>query len=347
MINGYFYLPKEGKPVLFVKRPTGITGENVFYIRKPEQITEILAENGISLPKTILLETGELPYNDIIRLQTAFRPEKTGDGTALIRKVRSIKTPYEIEQFRISARLHAEAYRQFPALYRSGMTDLEFSVEIERVMRLKGSLGVFRAFGEGMDIFMGSVLAGDNAGAASPFDFALGGEGLDQSIPVGANGTRLQPGMTVMVDMGGTFTAYMTDMTRVYSIGKTSDEACKAHQVSIEMHEALMQTAKPGTICEDLYNMSISMAEKHHLSDKFMGIEQQAKFVGHGIGIEVNELPVLAPRFNTPLEPGMVFAYEPKFIIPHVGAVGIENSYLVTENGIEKLTVFEENIISL
>lgn len=347
VINGYFYLPKEGKPYLFVKRPTGISGENVFYVRKPEQITEILSDNGSDLPETILLETGELSFNDIVRLQKIFTPQKTGDGTALIRSVRSVKTPYEIEQFRISSRMHAEAYSRIQSLYKPGMTDREFSVEIERAMRLAGSLGVFRAFGDSMDIFMGSLLAGDNAGAASPFDFALGGEGLHPSIPIGANGTKLEPGMAVMVDMGGTFTGYITDMTRVYGVGKLSDEAYKAHQVSIEMHEMLMKKAGPGTICEAIYDETVAMADRYGLSDNFMGMEQQAKFVGHGIGIEINELPVLAPRFKAVLEPGMVFAFEPKFVIPHTGAVGIENSYLVTDTGIEKLTIFEENIIPL
>ena len=347
IIGGYFYLPKEGKPILFVKRPVGISGENVFYIRKPEQITEILSDNGIELPRTIMLETGELPYNEIIRLQKIFNPEKTGDATALARSVRSIKTPCEIEQFRISGKMHAESYRQIPSLYKEGMTDREFSIEIERIIRLTGSLGVFRAFGQGMDIFVGSVLAGDNAAFPSPFDFALGGEGLHPSVPIGANGTVIQPGMTVMVDMGGTFTGYITDMTRVFSVGKIPAEAYSAHQVSLEIHEAVIRAAKPGVICEDLYDLAVSIVDKYGLSDKFMGIRQQAKFVGHGIGIEVNELPVLAPRFRAPLQSGMVFALEPKFVIPHVGAVGIENSYLVTDAGIENLTMFEEGIISL
>ncbi len=347
VINGYFYISESEQPYLFVKRPIGITGENVFYIRKPEQIIEILAEKGIQPPQNIMLETGELPYNEIIRIQKIFNPQKLGNATALARKVRSIKTPYEIELFRISAQMHVNAYRNISSLYKKGMTDREFSIEIEREMRLAGSLGIFRAFGQGMDIFMGSILAGENAGEPSPFDFALGGGGLHPSIPVGANGTKLKDGMTVMVDMGGTFTGYITDMTRVYSIGNISEEAQKAHQVSIEIHDTITQIAKPGSICEELYNLSVSIVKKYNLSDKFMGISQQAKFVGHGIGIEVNELPVLAPRFNSPLEEGMVFALEPKFIIPHVGAVGNENSYLVTKNGIEKLTIFEEEIIPL
>jgi Xaa-Pro aminopeptidase len=93
--------------------------------------------------------------------------------------------------------------------------------------------------------------------------------------------------------------------------------------------------------------MSLSIASRYGLSDYFMGTRQQAKFVGHGIGIEINEPPVLSPRSRHLLQKGMTVALEPKFVIPGTGAVGIENSYLVTGGGIEKLTVFEEGIIPL
>ena len=77
------------------------------------------------------------------------------------------------------------------------MTDIEFSIEIERLMRLQGCLGIFRVFGRSMEIFMGSVLTGDNAGYPSPYDFALGGQGLDPALPGGANKTPLKEGQSV------------------------------------------------------------------------------------------------------------------------------------------------------
>ena len=78
-----------------------------------------------------------------------------------------------------------------------------------------------------------------------------------------------------------------------------------------------------------------------------MGIGQKAKFVGHGIGLEINESPVLAPRMKQELEPGMVFALEPKIVLPEIGPVGIENSWAVTSDGVEKLTQAPEEIVSL
>lgn len=347
IFSGYFYLPAEGAPWFFVKRPNGLSYHQVEYIRKPEQIAELFAAHGISMPEKLLLEADELTYNDYIRLQSIFNPKETGNATALMRTLREIKTPWEISQFRISAEKHAKTYSEVPQCFRPGMTDLEFQYEIEKRMRQNGSIGIFRAFGANMDIFMGSILAGENAEAPSPFDFALGGNGMDASCPLGANGTVLKEGTAIMVDMAGNYTPYMTDMTRVFSVGKLTEEAYRAHQTALTIQSEIENIARPGVVCSELYNIAARIAEKEGFAANFMGTKQQAKFVGHGIGIQINELPVLTPRSKEALQPDMVFALEPKFVIPGVGAVGIENSFLVTENGIEKLTHFEEEIIQL
>lgn len=345
--NGYFYIPAEGKPYFFVKRPAGFSGENVYYIRKPEDITDILSAAAMELPEYLWLETDVLSYNESIRLEKIFRPARLGDAGKLMRNIRKVKTAEEIEQFRISAQRHVEIYKEVRECFRMGMTDLQLQYEIEYRMRKMGSLGLFRAYGSNMDVFMGSLLAGKNAEAPSPFDFALGGQGEHSIYPLGACGMVLEEGMAVMVDMAGNYTPYMTDMTRVFSVGRLADEAYRAHRVSLDIHERVMEMARPGTACADLYREAVDIAERAGLSDCFMGTQQQAKFIGHGVGLQINELPVLTPRSQEVLESGMVFALEPKFVIPGTGAVGIENTMLVTDSGVENLTVFEEGIIPL
>lgn len=347
IFSGYFYLPVNGEPWYFVRRPNNLTGPNVAYIRKPEQILEILKEKGVELPKALLLEADELPYSDYIRLENLFSFANCSNGSAIIRKARSIKTPFEIELFRQSGIAHSRAYRNIPGVYRPGMDDLHLSIEIERLMRLEGNLGIFRIYGQSMETFMGSLLAGDNAETPSPYDFALGGGGMDVALPISVNGTRLNKGMTVMVDLGGNFNGYMGDMSRVFSIGKTTEEAYRAHQVCLEIQDQVSGMAKPGAVCEELYDKAVGIATRAGFGDRFMGSKQKAKFIGHGIGLEINEAPVLAPRIKQELEPGMVFALEPKIVLPGTGPVGIENSWAVNENGVEKLTICPEEIIEL
>ena len=347
VFNGYFYLPAEGRPYWFVKRLTIPETNQVHVIRKPEQIPDFFRDLNLAMPRKLLLEADELSYNEYIRLQHVFRAEATGNASALIRHIRMIKTPWEIEQMRISARKHEAVYREIPACYRPGMRDIELQIEIEKRMRVHGSLGYFRAFGSNMDIFMGSLLAGENAGEPSPFDFDLAGTGMHASGPLGANGTLLREGTTVMADMSGNYTAYQTDMTRVFSIGKLPDRAYRVHRVALEIQARMERTAKPGVPCAELYRDALAMAGQEGLEDCFMGTRFQAKFVGHGVGLEINELPVLTTRSKDILQPGMTFAFEPKFVLAGIGAVGIENTFLVTDSGVEKMTLLDENIIEL
>lgn len=345
--SGYLYLPAEGNPIHFIKRPEDISLENIIPIRKPEQITEKLQDINIPLPKSILLETDVVSFGECARLLNVFNLKEATNGSVLLRKIRSIKTDFELEQAKACAEKQEAVYKLIPSVYKKGMTDVEFQIEIERLMRIHGSLGIFRSYGENMDIYMGSLLVGENAEAPSPFDYALGGAGANPMLPIGASGQRIKEGQTIMVDMAGNYSPWMTDMTRVFSAGKTLSIAYHAHQVSIEINNHIMDIAKPGVSCADLYISSLEIVKKYKLESYFMGTKQQAKFVGHGVGLEINEPPVFTPRSKEILEPNIVFAFEPKFVIPEVGAVGIENTYTVTEDGIEKLTVLEEGIIEL
>ncbi|MCL1932994.1 MAG: Xaa-Pro peptidase family protein [Candidatus Azobacteroides sp.] len=344
---GYIYLPAEGEPLWFVRRPSDLKGERVISNRKPEDIPTALKKRNIPVPETLFWETDQITHNEFLRLEAALHPARTGNMTSLLRKARMIKTPWEIEQFRFSAAKHAEVYGLVPSLFRKGMTEIAFQIEIERVMRKNGSIGMFRTFGANMNIFMGSLLSGKNADTPSPFDFALGGRGIHPCLPIGASDDLIAEGSTVIIDFTGNFTAYMSDMSRVYSFGKLPEIAYRAHQVSVDMHCRLMEETKPGTACSDIYNRMFDIAGKSGFATNYMGFSQQAKFVGHGVGLDINEPPVLTERSNDLLQPGMVVAFEPKFVLPDIGAVGIENTYLVTDSGLEKLTVCEEGIIEL
>lgn len=343
VFDGFLYIEPEGNPTQFIKRPIGASEENVIYIRKPEQITEYLSKK----PTHVLLEADVLSYNATLRLQNALKASKLTNISGTMRQLRSIKSAYEIEEMKECANIHSEVYSKIPALYRKGMTDLELQIEIEHQMRLRGSIGLFRAFGNNMDVFMGTILAGNNAQSASPFDFALGGGGASPLLPLGANGTTLTKGTTFMVDMAGNYRPTMTDMSRAFAVEAVPDLAFKAHQVSQDIHAAIQDVAKPETLCADLYFLAEKIVEQNNLQAYFMGTHQKAKFIGHGLGLEINEPPVLAPRSKETLKGGMAIAIEPKFVLPDIGAVGIENTYIVTENGLEKITLCEESLIVL
>lgn len=347
VFSGFVYIPVQGSEVYFVRRPAGLEDSRVVYIKKPEQIVEELQKMERPVPAKVAFELDRLPYSEVLRLVKAFGCGETLNCSPLLGNARAVKTDYEVEKIRESGVRHAHVYNSICSVFRPGMTDCELQIEMERLLRLDGCLGIFRIAGESMELFMGNVITGDNADAPSPYDFAMGGEGMDASLPVGCNGSVIRPGSTLMVDMNGNFTGYMTDMTRSFYVGTLNEMAAKAHNLSIEIHNRLKASMKPGTAAKDAYNEAMAMVEEAGMADYFMGHRQQAGFIGHGVGIEVNEWPVIAPRSRHMIEKGNVIALEPKFVIPGVGAVGVENTYVVTDNGLECLTNFPEEIIEL
>lgn len=328
----------------FVRRPSHFVGDNVITIRKVENIAEHV---DIAALGKIGFELSLVPYAEIMRFAAALGQTEFTNADPVIMAARAVKTPYEVSMIRRSSQNLTDVYRLIPSLFRPGMSDVELQIEIERASRLRGCIGIFRISGREMELNMGSVLVGDNADNPSPYDFAMGGAGTDPSLPVGANGTVITPGKTVMVDTNGDFTGYMTDMTRTFACGDIPEEALRAHSLSIDICRTLARMGVPGAKASDLYNRAADMARDAGLLHRFMGHRSQAGFVGHGVGIVINELPVIAPRSRDILQPGNIIALEPKFVISGVGAVGIENTYLVTDNGMEALTTAPEQIVQL
>ncbi|MCM1518517.1 MAG: Xaa-Pro peptidase family protein [Pseudoflavonifractor sp.] len=347
VFSGYIYIPAKGNVLFAVRRPVGLEGDGVHYIHKPENLPAILSETSIPMPGKLGLELDLLSYENAMRLMRIFPDADCVNGSPLLREARSVKTPAEIDKIRQSGIRQVEVYHRIPRLYIEGMTDLELQIEIERASRLEGCLGQFRISGDSMELFMANVLCGDNADVPTPYDFAMGGEGIDPSLPVGCNGTTIMPGTTVMVDANGNYTGYMTDMTRVYYIGHISDLAMRAHECSIRICHELAALGQPGTEAKVLDERARAIVKEEGLEEYFMGHRQHAGFIGHGVGIEINELPVISPRSHDILKENNVVALEPKFVIPHVGAVGIENTYVVTADGMKCLTNAPEEMTSL
>lgn len=342
--SGLIYIPQEGSPLYLCRRPQSFGNHpELHYVRKIEQLAEYIDTNSLA---HVALELDELPYSEIERQKKLFPNATIHNGTALLRHIRMVKTPYEIEEVRKNCLKHIAVYEQVKSVYRSGMTDTAFQIEIEHLMRWGGSIGLFRCFGSLMEFHMGSLLTGNNASAASPYDFALGGAG-SEALPLGANGTTLKRGQAIMLDMAGNYGVYLSDISRTFSVGRLPDEAYRLHELSRQMHREVMQMAKPGTPCSTLYTDCLKIAEEAGASKYFMGFGSQAQFVGHGLGLQINELPVLTTRSKDVLEEGMIIAFEPKFVIPDVGAVGIENTYLVTAHGVENLSPMNEDIVDL
>lgn len=345
--RGYFYLPIDREPVFFMQPPATPAGANEVSIRKPEQIAAILEERGYVRPRRLGLEFDDLYYSEVERLKKVFGEVPCADGTKVMREARLTKTPLEIKKMREDGLKQCAVYSRVDRCYQEDMTDLELQIEIEHVLRKEGCLGYLRVAGSKMEINMGSLLAGPNADAPSPYDFSMGGAGVDPSLPVGASGMIMKPGMAVMVDMNGGFNGYQTDMTRCWTIGEIDEKGRRAYECSRDILRDLESFARPGVEIGEMYRRAVRIADEAGLSDYFMGHARKVAFIGHGVGIELNEAPVIMDRNKALLEENMTLAIEPKFVLPYIGALGVENTYVVRENGLENLTPFSEELTAL
>lgn len=269
------------------------------------------------------------------------------DISSLNRELRSVKSPFELEQLRLSGSRLCSVFAQVPQFLKSGMREIDLAAEFECRLRKAGNEGFVRMRAYNQELFMGLAVS---AGGASHgfFDGAVTGRGLSNASPHGASVEMIRENEPVFLDYTGVFNGYITDMTRIFVLGKLDAELQHAFDAALEIQEALRLALKPGAICEELFLVAAGMAEQTGLGHCFMGMPgEQARFVGHGVGLELDEFPVIAQGFKVPLQEGQTIAIEPKFVLPGKGVIGIENTFAVTAAGGEKITDLPDDIVFL
>ncbi|TMV49328.1 aminopeptidase P family protein [Paenibacillus mesophilus] len=356
MQTGYLFVPVEGEAVFFVRRSFVRAREEAdvaveelgsmrgFGSRLAEAFPEQLRKPDGEKP-VLATEYDVLPVQQFQRLEGALPGVKWVDGSMLVREIRMIKSPSEIAAIRESARVIDMAYEAAIQALKAGMPEVGLMAIVESVIRNNGHMGLMRVRGYNQEIITGMIGAGAAAAMPTYFDGPAGGEGLGAASPQSSGTRGIGEEEPILIDIGCCIGGYVIDQTRTAVIGELPDDLRQAYELSEAVLRATEARLKPGTICEELYTSALEQVQAAGLSDHFMGFgADQVKFLGHGIGLEIDELPVLARGFRYALEPGMVIAIEPKFTFPGRGVVGIENTYAITDTGFEKLTVSREGI---
>ena len=268
------------------------------------------------------------------------------DVSGLVRDSRSVKSPWELDRMRETARLLGGVFREIPSFLRPGMREVDLSAEIEVRMRRAGNEGSPRVRGFNQEFFMGLAIAGGAATAPSYFDGPVTGRGLSPSSPLGASVDVIARDVPVLLDYTAILGGYVTDMSRIAVCGRLAPELERAFRIARDIQDELAGALAPGAVPSALFATARQRAEEAGLGDRFMGPPgAQARFVGHGIGLELDEVPVLAPGFDAPLRLGQTIAIEPKFVFPDHGAVGIENTFAVGEEGGQRLSDLSDDLL--
>ncbi len=350
--DGVLLIPAEGDPRYLcrrsVERAKAETPLQVVPFKSFKEIPPSLEDLGVLHAARLGLELDVIPAALYQRFSSLVQGADWVDLGPLVREVRAIKSVYEIERIRAAGVQVGKVIDTAREVLVEGMRDVDFASQLERRARELGHQGILRMRGFNQELFYGHIFSGEDAALISHLDAPLGGKGMNPSVAQGAGFRTIGRGDSVVVDFVGNVGGYLIDQTRIMVVGDLTDELTEGFNQARTIADAVVSAAVPGTLWSALWDVSIQTAEDLGISDRFLGPSgEQVRFVGHGIGLEVDEYPFLAPRLDFPLEGGMVFALEPKVFHPGKGITGIEDTYLVTDDGLERLTVTEREIIKV
>ena len=348
--QAYLYVPQHGDPLLMVRNnlheaQLESSVENISPLKSPKEVPDLIKAHGHDLPRVIGMELDVLPANIFFHFQKIFDQIKIEDISNDIRLLRSVKSVYEIDIIEQATRLSERLTASVPELLREGMTELELAGLVEAEARRLGHQGIVRMRKWGGEIFYGHLLSGASAAVPSYLESPTGGQGPNPAVAQGASMAKIGRHQPIIVDYAFVYNGYISDNARIFAIGDLPEDLINAHQAMLSIQETVKKAARPGVSSGALYDLALEKARALNCQDIFMGCDdQRVRFVGHGVGLEIDEYPFLAQGQSLPLKKGMVIALEPKAIIPGKGVVGVENTHVVTQDGLRQLSTLDDQI---
>ena len=336
MQDAVLLIGRDGRRAYFVRRSfERAAEESPVDVREMDSYRDAASAYGGQLGVTYI-EGDAMPCAMLERLQKYFNMSKTGSLEHTLRSVRAVKSPYELQWVRESGRLHHRLLTEcVPAMLREGMSEAELvGLTLARMMEL-GYQGVTRFFMFQAENTGGQFAFGENSLYPSNFNGPGGYRGYGASAPVGGNpGRKLKKGDLVFVDIAFAVNGYHTDKTQLYLFGANPpDEALRIHRACIDVMRRAAGRLKPGEIPSRVWDDCVEHLPAA-LRDGFMGYGRRCvKFLGHGVGLHVDEYPVITGGFDKPLESDTVIALEPKKGLAGVGLLGVEDTYVTSPDG--------------
>ncbi len=337
MQDGVLLIPRDAEAVYWVRRSfERARDESLFPHIEPMSSFRDAAQAMGRIPKQLYLETELVPLALLQRFQKYFPVSECKSVDLQIAAVRAVKSPFELEIMQRSGEVHRRILEErLPGMLREGMSEAQLAAELYPVMVEEGHQGVARFGMFQTEIALGHICFGPSSIYPTSFDGPGGNFGMGPAAPVlGSREHTLKKGDLVFVDIGCGVEGYHTDKTMTYMFGASlPKEVVAAHEQCVAIQNQVAEQLRPGAVPSEIYQTTMASLNSDFLRN-FMGFgTRQARFLGHGIGLLIDELPVIAKGFDEPLQENMVFALEPKKGIEHVGMVGIENTFIVTPDG--------------
>jgi Xaa-Pro dipeptidase len=350
--NGFLYVPAQGEPLLCIKKYMPRARKetplkNLIEIGSIKEVPGLIADVYGHMPKVMGFELDVVPVRDFIFYQSLFPDQKSVDGSTLILKTRTIKSLWEIDMMEKAAELSFETFEYIKRAIQPGFSEIEFAGMIETFSRKMGHGAGLRVRDYQTEGYPWHVLSGRSGGMVGLLDSPASGEGTSAAFPCGAGKKRLAKNEPIMIDFGTVLNGYHLDETRMFVMGSMQDRALNACRAAIEIHNAVLEKVKPGITSNELFEYAEGLANSLGYAETYLGPpDLKVTFVGHGVGLELIEPPLIAKNREEPLEPGMTIALEPKIVFKNEFIAGIESVFRVTESGSQLITKVPGEIFS-
>jgi Xaa-Pro aminopeptidase len=348
--QGHLFVPSAGEPILMVKKSiqramAESSIKRIVPMGSLRHLPAILHENGFAVPETLGMELDVLPVNHYLTYDQLFEKTRIVDVSPHIRSIRTVKSPYEIQRISRAAELADQVAGYMKEELREGITEVQLAGRMEAIARRLGHQGMVRMRLWGSEMFYGHLLSGPSAAVPGYLASPTAGEALSPAFSQGAGFNKIKSHEPVLFDYVFAYKGYLADHTRIFSIDNLPDKLIRAHQTMLDLQALLSEKMIPGAVTGDIYEIALAYAHESGYEDYFMGAEKERiRFIGHGIGLELDEYPFLAKGQTLQLQEGMVIALEPKLVIPGKGVVGIENTHVVTQAGLKRLTNYPDHV---
>ena len=340
--KGVLVVSVDHGPLLFIERNVDRaaveSGLEIIPIKRDKDVGEILMAKGI-LKGKCGMEFDVVPVSVFERWKSIVGLDDFTDIWPAIRDLRIVKSPFEIEQVKRSGSVCDHVFEKARDVVREGAREVDIAAFLEAEGRRVGHQGFLRMRGLNQEMMNLYITHGRSGTIPSSGDVPIAGAGVTHAIAQGPSLNKVEKGVPVVIDYGGGYNGYITDETRTFVVGELKDRFKKPYEVAKEIVEDATVYGKEGVDGTELFLRAEEKAKKAGLDEYFMGFGPgKVTFIGHGLGLEINELPVITPRHHIILQEGMVFAFEPKFIFPGEGAIGVEVDYVVRKDKLERVT---------
>lgn len=290
--------------------------------------------------RTIGTELDILPAKEFLGFKKVFPDYDFMDVSPFILDQRRRKDASEINHITEACEAIDMGHRAVLSTLREGITELELAAAVENAHRLAGHEGIF--FIRQPDFFMGRgpLSSGENLFRISGVVYTITGVGLSPSVPAGPSRRRISRGDQVIVDIPTLVNGYHADQTRTYVLGKANEKTKTMYNSLQQIADYLIETIKPGMKCSEIYRMTLEKAKELNVTDAFLnfGRGKKGSLIGHGIGLELNEPPVLSGHNHSEVSEGYVIALDMHMMDEDVGVVKLEDTILVNQKANELLT---------